>query len=218
MSSHDVRGLAVPKPLASGIAGPKLGLRSGDTRQRIKDEATRLFVEHGVGDVSVRDIALAVGMKAPNLYAHFRSRDELVQELFAEGYTAYGELLAAAAASAETFRAQLEAMLRLICRLHDEDMVRFRFLLLSQHGSLANITAGDLRNPVDMLQRTIEAAMARGELPARDPAVVAAMVVGVVVQMATFVLYGRVQSTMCELADTLVEACEGLTMGARRLS
>jgi AcrR family transcriptional regulator len=189
---------------------PKLSLRTGDTRQRIKNEATRLFVEHGVADVSVRDIALAVGMKAPNLYAHFRSRDDLVQELFAEGYAAYGALMAEAAASVPDFRGQLEAMLRLICRLHDEDVVRFRFLLLSQHASLANISPGDQRNPVDTLQRIIEAAMQRGELPALDPALLAAMVVGVVVQTATFVLYGRVRATMTDLADTLVAACEAL--------
>jgi AcrR family transcriptional regulator len=193
-----------------------MSLRLGDTRQRIKDEATRLFVEHGVGDVSVRDIAQAVGMKAPNLYAHFRSRDDLVHELFAEGYSAYGKLLAEAAASAADFPSQLRAMLRLICRLHDEDIVRFRFLLLSQHGCLANIAPGDPHNPVDTLQRTIAAAMARGEIPKRDPALVTAMVIGAVVQAATFVLYGRIRATMSELADVLVPACESLALHGGR--
>jgi AcrR family transcriptional regulator len=190
-----------------------MSLRLGDTRQRIKEEATRLFVEHGVGDVSVRDIAMAVGMKAPNLYAHFRSREDLVRELFAEGYAAYGNLLAEAAEGEADFRGKLQAMVRLICRLHDEDMVRFRFLLLSQHGSLANIPPGDPRNPVDTLQRTIEAAMQCGEIPTQDPALVAAMVVGVVVQTATFVLYGRINGTMSDLADALVSACDGVVRG-----
>jgi AcrR family transcriptional regulator len=189
-----------------------MSLRLGDTRQRIKDEATRLFVEHGVGDVSVRDIANAVGMKAPNLYAHFRSRDDLVNELFAEGYAAYGKLLAEAAASAPGFPAQLEAMLRLICRLHDEDILRFRLLLLSQHGCLANLSPGDPHNPVDTLQRMIEAAMDRGEIPLRDPALITAMVFGAVVQTATFVLYGRIRASMSELADILVPACAGLAL------
>jgi AcrR family transcriptional regulator len=189
-----------------------MSLRLGDTRQRIKDEATRLFVEHGVGDVSVRDIAHAVGMKAPNLYAHFRSRDDLVTELFTEGYAAYGKLLAEAAASATDFPSQLEAMLRLICRLHDEDVVRFRFLLLARHGSLANLPPGHPHNPVDTLQRTIQAAMDRGEIPPRDPALITAMLVGAVVQTATFLLYGRICASMSDLADTLVKACEGLVL------
>jgi AcrR family transcriptional regulator len=192
-----------------------MSLRLGDTRQRIKDEATRLFVEHGVADVSVRDIAQAVGMKAPNLYAHFRSRDDLVNELFAEGYATYGTLLAQAAASATDFPGQLEAMLRLICRLHDEDIVRFRFLLLSRHGSLANLRPDHPRNPMDTLQRTIEIAMDRGEIPARDPALVTAMLVGAVVQTATFVLTGRIRAPMSDLADSLVTACEGLVLYGR---
>ena len=55
-------------------------------KDRIKREAMRLFVEHGVDAVSMRDIADAVGMKAPSLYAHFRSRDELIGELFHASY------------------------------------------------------------------------------------------------------------------------------------
>jgi len=187
-----------------------MSLRQGDTRQRIKDEAMRLFVEYGVEAVSVRDIALAVGMKGPNLYAHFRSRDELVNELFAEGYAAYGERLAAAAAAADGFAAQLESVVRLICRMHDEDVVRFRFLLLTQHGGLANIKPDDPSNPVDALQRMIADAIAGGELRQRNAALLAAMIVGVVVQTATFVLYGRVQASMSDLADELVVACLGL--------
>ena len=185
-------------------------LRQGDTRQRIKNEATRLFVERGVAAVSVRDIAVAVGMKAPNLYAHFRSRDELVQELFAEGYAAYGERLAEAAGSASHFADQLAAMIGVICVLHDEDATRFRLLLLSQHGGLAAIDPVDPRNPVEFLQRLISAAMARGEIAHRDPALVAAMIVGVVVQTATFILYGRIHATMTELAMELVAACSVL--------
>jgi len=189
-----------------------MSLRLGDTRQRIKNEATRLFVEHGVADVSVRDIAQAVGMKAPNLYAHFRSRDDLVNELFVEGYATYGKLLAEAAASAADFPSRLEAMLRLICRLHDEDIVRFRFLLLARHGSLAKLPPNHPYNPIDTLQRIIKAAMDRGEIPARDPALITAMLVGAVVQTATFVLYGRIPTPMTDLADTLVTACEGLVL------
>ena len=50
-------------------------------KERIKREAMRLFVEHGVDAVSMRDIADAVGMKAPSLYAHFRSREDLIGDL-----------------------------------------------------------------------------------------------------------------------------------------
>jgi AcrR family transcriptional regulator len=187
-----------------------MSLRQGDTRQRIKREAVRLFVEHGVEAVSVRDIAAAVGMKPPNLYAHFASRDELVRELFAEGYAAYGERLLEAASISPIFSEQLAAMVRLICRLHDEDVVQFRFLLLSQHGGLAHVAQDDPKNPVGIVQEAISAAMVHGDIAVRDPALVAAMIVGAVIQVATFILYGRVQATMGAVEADLVAACAGL--------
>jgi hypothetical protein len=130
----------------------------------------------------------------------------LVAELFADGYAEYGALLAEAAAGAGPFAARLRAMVRLICRLHDEDTVRFRFLLLAQHGQLARVGAAD-ETPVTILQREIETAMRRGEIPPGDPALLTAAVVGIPLQAATFHLYGRLQRSLGELADEIAAAC-----------
>jgi AcrR family transcriptional regulator len=183
---------------------------ASDTRQRIKDEAMALFVARGVDAVSVRDIAAAVGMKAPNLYAHFRSRDELVHELFAEGYAAYGAMLAEAAAGAPGFAAKLDSMVRLICRLHDEEPTRFRFLLVTQHGSLSSIDPGDLVNPVEFLQRTVQTAIDSGELSPGNAALITAMITGIVVQTATFLLYGRLGGGMLDHVDAVASAARAV--------
>jgi len=181
-----------------------------DTRQRIKDQAMALFVARGVDAVSVRDIAAAVGMKAPNLYAHFRSRDDLVHELFAEGYAAYGAMLTQAAADAPDFATKLDRMIRLACRLHDEDTVRFRFLLLTQHASLSGIDPGGEDNPMDFLQRNVQAAIDSGELPPGNAALTTAMLVGLVVQTATFLFYGRLREPMQDYADAIADAARVL--------
>ena len=89
-------------------------LETVNPRERIRREAMRLFVTHGVDAVSMRDIADAVGLKAPSLYAHFRSREALIGDLFFASYTEYGRQLAAAAAAEGGFRRQLEAMVRVI--------------------------------------------------------------------------------------------------------
>lgn len=177
--------------------------RGADTRARIKQEATRLFVDRGVDAVSVRDIAEAVGMKPSNLYAHFRSREELVRELFAEGYAEYGRRLRGVPGTG--FSERLPAMIHLICRLHDQDTTRFRFLLLSQHAVLSGVDAGD--TPVDVVQEAFVDAIGRGEVPAGDPAVLTAMVVGVVLQAATFRMYGRIGADLTSLAPQLGDAC-----------
>ena len=42
------------------------------TKERILNEALRLFSEKGYSDVYVSDIAEAVGIKAPSLYKHYK--------------------------------------------------------------------------------------------------------------------------------------------------
>ena len=44
------------------------------TREKILDEALRLFARRGYDAVSVTEIADAVGIKAPSLYKHYSSK------------------------------------------------------------------------------------------------------------------------------------------------
>jgi AcrR family transcriptional regulator len=175
-------------------------------KERIKREAMRLFVEHGVDAVSMRDIADAVGMKAPSLYAHFRGRDELIGELFHANYAEYGRQLAEAAATAGGFKPRLEAMVRVVCALHAEDELLFNFLLLTQHGFLRQISPHEY-NPVEIICRSVVSAMESGEIPAGNATLIAGAVIGIIVQPATFKLYGRLTQGLGELTDDIVELC-----------
>jgi AcrR family transcriptional regulator len=178
----------------------------GGKRDLIKEQAMRLFVEHGVDGVSVRDIAAACEMKASNLYAHFASKDALVAELFHEGYGMYGGILTDAAATPGPFPARLKCMVRTICRLHDEDNIRFRFLIMTQHDFLRDV-ARDERNPVEVICRAIGAAMEAGEIPRREPELMAMALIGLIVQPATARLYGRLRGGLMERADEIVAMC-----------
>ena len=175
-------------------------------KDRIKREAMRLFVEHGVDAVSMRDIADAVGMKAPSLYAHFRSRDELIGDLFHASYAEYGRQLATAAATTGRFRQKLDAMVRTICSLHGDDELLFNFLLLTQHGFLRQVPVTE-NNPVEVICRTVATAMQAGEIPPGNDTLVAGAIIGVIVQNATFKLYGRLNQGLAELADEIVALC-----------
>ena len=166
----------------------------------------RLFVEHGVDAVSMRDIAEAVGMKAPSLYAHFRSREALISDLFYASYADYGRALAEAAETPGTFHQQLEAMVRAICALHAKDELLFNFLLLTQHGFLRQVPSDNL-NPVETICRRITTAMQAGDMPVGNPVLVAGAIIGVIVQNATFRLYGRLSQGLGEMADEIVVLC-----------
>ncbi|MBS0222373.1 MAG: TetR/AcrR family transcriptional regulator [Proteobacteria bacterium] len=53
------------------------GARS-DTRERILLAAIRMFGAHGFESTTMRDLAGAVGIKAPGIYNHFGSKEEIL--------------------------------------------------------------------------------------------------------------------------------------------
>jgi AcrR family transcriptional regulator len=65
------------REVASGLSVN--GDRNG-TRGRVLVEATRLFARKGVDACTMRDVASAAGIKAPALYNHFGSKEEILAE------------------------------------------------------------------------------------------------------------------------------------------
>jgi AcrR family transcriptional regulator len=62
--------------------------RHQSTRAEILEAVWALTVERGLAGWSLRDVAEAVGMRAPSLYGYFDSKNALYDALFAEGYRA----------------------------------------------------------------------------------------------------------------------------------
>lgn len=55
-----------------------------NTKKRILDEALDLFSEKGYANVFVADIAQAVGIKAPSLYKHYKSKRDIFNAILDE--------------------------------------------------------------------------------------------------------------------------------------
>jgi AcrR family transcriptional regulator len=179
---------------------------SRDTKSRIEAAALQLFVEMGVAETSIRDIAAAVGFSDGALYRHYASKDELVWTLFRDSFESYARQLDGLASARSGFQGKVTAMVRGFCELFDKDSRLFRFLLLVQHGQLDRVTP-EMANPVETVRGVIAAGMARGEIPAGNPDLATAMVMGIILQTATFKVYGRIQESLGALAGTLAQAC-----------
>lgn len=52
--------------------------RGDETKQRILDTSITLFAERGFEACTMRDIAAAVGIKAPAIYNHYESKDDVI--------------------------------------------------------------------------------------------------------------------------------------------
>ncbi len=179
--------------------------RFTDTRDRIERAAIRLFVEKGVTETSVRDIARAVDISEGALYRHFVSKEQLVWAVFERHYVAFAGRLDALAQAETTAHGKLAAMIRGFCQAHDEDPTLFRFLLFVQHGQLSKLAPGT-PNPVDAVRTVVERGIAAKEIPDQPPDVATALVFGIVLQPVTFAAYGRLPSTMGPMSDRLVTA------------
>lgn len=179
--------------------------RFPDTRHRIEEAATKLFVTRGITETSVRDITREVGISEGALYRHFESKDHLVWQTFEHGYTSFARELDTLAARESTCRQKVAAMIRGFCRAHDANPTLFNFLVFVQHGQLAKLAA-DAPTPVTVMRSVLARAIKEHEIPEQDPDLATALVLGAVLQPATFAAYGRIALKLEPVSDRLVAA------------
>lgn len=175
------------------------------TKERIARTALRLFVEKGIAETTIRDIASAAGLSEGAMYRHYAGKDDLAWELFATNFTRFASELEGLRQKHQTLKAQIAAMIRTFCEFFDADPILFSYLLIAQHGQLKKVTA-DMPHPLLVLRDTIAGGMKRGEIPKRDPMVATSMMLGLVLQVATSKIYRRFEDSLTSLVDTLVAA------------
>jgi AcrR family transcriptional regulator len=181
-------------------------MRNGaKTKELIARMAMKLFVEKGITETTIRDIAEAAVIAEGTIYRHYENKDALAWELFSANFTAFARELGELQAGHQTMRLKLNAMIRQFCTFFDEDPVLFSYLLLAQHAQFKKVTP-EMSSPIRVLREVITAGIEAGEVPAADPNVATAMVMGLVLQVAVSKVYGGVNQSLSSLADTLVAA------------
>ena len=113
-----------------------------NTREKILDEALTLFSEKGYANVFVGDIADRVGIKAPSLYKHYKSKRAIFDAIIDEMNRRFEEQAKAmqingtdAAADAGIYKSLSEDRLLMLGRefflyyLHDDYNKKFRKML-----------------------------------------------------------------------------------------
>jgi AcrR family transcriptional regulator len=147
-------------------------------------------------------IAEAAGVAVGSLYRYYANKEELVARLYAENYGELAEKLDRVQAAERSTHDKLAAMVRFVCGFFDREWDLARFLLLEQHMRLKSYDGP--ANPVDIVCRVLADGVRLGELRPVDVTLAAALVMGPVIQAATFRTYGRLTGTLSDAADEIV--------------
>jgi AcrR family transcriptional regulator len=175
------------------------------TKTRIKEAAVKLFAEKGVAETTTRDLALAAEIAEGTIYRHYRSKEELVRELFREHFAAFADRIQSAVERADNIRGRLDLIIEESCAVFDDDPTLYRFLLLIQHEALPRL-AKTSRNPLVALGKIVEEGISAGEVKVRNSQLAAAMVMGLLIQPALAITHGNLKPPMRNYAGEISAA------------
>lgn len=128
-------------------------VRRSDTRDRLLEEAITLFSERGFEATTMRDLAASVGVKAPAIYNHFDSKEEILATAIAwalDQFRAYVVVPDDPTAAPET-RLQDVSRRHVLFQLHNRQLAGGADTLLRVHVADRYLSDEDARE----LRRTL---------------------------------------------------------------
>ncbi len=180
-----------------------------DKRVLILDAATRVFAERGFFGAQVADIARRAGIAAGTVYLYFRSKDELLinvfdrtmQDAIREGREALATI------DDPTDRLRRIAGLHLTRLGSDRDLaVVFQVELRQSTKFMARLSTSRLRDYLGLIRDTIADGQQRGAFRAEVPATLAAKVFfGALDEMATNWILSERRYALADDADAVVD-------------
>ena len=144
-------------------------------KEEIIDVASQLFKEKGYSAVSVRDIALAMGMKAASLYNHIESKQEILSSLILE---LARDFTSGMAGVLNTEISPLQKIEKII-ELHIDITVNNSEALAALNNDWMHLEGEDLDNFISMreeyeenFRKIIKQGIKTGEIQPRHPEVI----------------------------------------------
>lgn len=179
--------------------------RARNARPKIERAALKLFVNKSVEAATTREIAEEAGVSEGALYRHYPGKDELALALFMETHNRLGAMMIEAWQEGSNLEDRVRRVVTAYCELADEDWLLFSFHLLSLNRFLPHDTRR-ADDPVSITETLIKALMEAGEIPEGDPALLAAMSLGVMTQAGQNKAYNRLPGPMSRHVNAFTRA------------
>lgn len=153
-----------------------------DVRQRILEEATRLFVARGYHGISMREIAEAVGVSKAGLYYHFKDKEDLFLAILVANLERIEALIQEARREGATTRKQIDRLMRAlfaqapaqraIIRLASQEMAHLSRTARAEFGRLYR------EKFIGQIEAILRHGIERGELRPMDARLATWMLLG----------------------------------------
>lgn len=179
--------------------------RARNARPKIERAALKLFVSKSVDAATTREIAEEAGVSEGALYRHYPGKDELALALFMETHNRLGRMMIEGWHAGTGLEDRIRRVVTAYCTLADEDWLLFSFHLLSLNRFLPHDIRRD-DDPVSITEALIAALIESGEIPKADPAILAAMSLGVMTQAGQNKAYNRLPGPMSQHIDAFTRA------------
>src|SRR5262245_8895514 len=190
--------------------------KTAETRERIERAALKHFVEQGIAEPSIRDIADEARISLGAMYNHFKSKEELAWQLFINGWNEFGEALSRCEAAQPDLPSKLRAMIDHVFHRFDQDWLFVTYVFSSRHQHLKRVftpTGRARANPHQVFRHVIAQAMRRGEIPEGELDLKTTLVIGAVIQTIDSSIIGRFEGPLREYALPAADLCIRMLKG-----
>ena len=182
-----------------------ISANDGSKKARIERAALELFAQDGIDHTTTKAIAKLANVSEGLIYRHFKNKEALAQHLMRTIHTKLTDIISSVG-ELNDLGAQIRLITSEYCEIADKDWLLFRYHILNLH-RFPNLSEN---NPLDETRKILESAMARGEIPTEDAAILASMSLGVVLQTAQAKVLGFIQGSLSDHLDLFVRRIEAL--------
>lgn len=176
----------------------------GSSKARFERAALILFAAKSIDQVTTKEIAAAAGLSEGLLYRYAKSKHDFAADMFFAIHARLGGLIRTIGAADNTIDEKAAAIVTAYAQCADDDWVLFSYHLLNTHRFLHDDRSMD--NPVAATEAIVQEAMETGEIPEGDVVLIAAMVLGAVLQPALHKAYGRVSANLSDFCPAMTQS------------
>jgi AcrR family transcriptional regulator len=168
--------------------------------------ALELFTEKGIHATTTKDIARRAGVSEGALYRHFQSKQELAEDLYLTHLSYFTAQLDRSVLVVPSLRERLDAFVEGCFHFFDEDRTLFTYLILSEHNELGR-TSRKVRHIRHLVRDILVDGQTKGETREGDVEVFGALIIGMIIRVAIFRIYGLISGDLRSRSREVAAAC-----------